>query len=237
MDSVAASAPPPRAPGKPAVLGLAALLGLLGGTAVMVLAGLLARSDLPVFGRALRGNGALVVPVVGAPAVLALGWSALALGLRGDRRRAAGGARLPRLLAVPLAGLATLPLGLVLAFAPLLGRPPVLAAALLAPAVGWALAALAARLGRRGLLAGTALALVLLAAPGSFVLALPLAVVLPLVADGPPPPAGGGAWSAGGLVAACALLLVALLAGLIVGAIGLAALGEYAPAAIARRSG
>ena len=225
MDSVAASAPPPRAPGKPAVLGLAALLGRLGGTAIMALAFVVSRSDLAVFGSTLRGNGALVVPMAGAPAVLALGWSALALGLRADRRRVAGGARLPRLLAVPLAGLATLPLGLVLAYAPLLGRPPVLAAALLAPAVGWALAALATRLGRRGLLAGTALALVLLAVPGSFVLALPLAVVLPLVADGPPPPAGGGAWSAGGLAAACALLLVALLAGLFIGAVSLTALG------------
>jgi hypothetical protein len=226
MDSIATSDLPPRAPSQPAVLGLTALLGLLSGIAIMAFAALVERSDLTVFGLSLRGNGALVVPLVGAPAALATGWSALALGLRAGRRRAAGRAGLPTPLVVPLVGLATLPLGLVLAHAPLFGRPLVIAAALLAPAVGWALAALSARLGRRGLLAGAALALVLLAVPESFFLAVPLAVVLPLVADLPPTSAGGRVWSAGGLAAACALLLVALLVGLIVGAVGLATFGE-----------
>lgn len=98
-----------------------------------------------------------------------------------------------------------------------------LAAALLAPVAGWAIAAQSARLGRRGLLAGGVLALALLAAPGSFPLALPLAVGLPLVAAGPSAPIDGRAWSAGWLVTACALLVAALAAGLIVGAVGLGA--------------
>ncbi len=124
MVGVTASDPPSSVPSKPAVLGLVALLGLLAGLALMALAGLAGRSDLAVLDRPLRGNGALLVPMVGAPTVLATGWSALAMGLRPGRHRVAGRERMPTSLVAALAGLVALLLGLILAHAPILDRPP-----------------------------------------------------------------------------------------------------------------
>ena len=59
-------------------LGLTLLLGLLAGVCVFLVTDALCKTDISGPGWSLRGNGALIVLFAGAPALLALGWVALA---------------------------------------------------------------------------------------------------------------------------------------------------------------
>jgi hypothetical protein len=132
----ATGGPPPAGPGAGGyVLGLLLLFGLflLGGVLVWWLTDLVSRSDISGDGWSLRGNGALIVPVVLGPAIMAAGWAGLAVWLRGQK----GGL----LAAVLAAGLAIVVAGLA-GFAPILwpGIPIPLLMLLLAFGAGLGLA-------------------------------------------------------------------------------------------------
>jgi hypothetical protein len=172
----------------------------------------------------LRGNGALVVPFAGGPALLAGGWTALGLW----RLRAPGWARLGL-----VAGVGALVLALGVVAGPILApqaamqalgpaMPPLVAfiAATLGLALGCWLATRETRLTRGSIAVGLAAGLV------AILVALPLYPVtlalLALTVAGPSlaaqPPAGGSPrvgppWLIGGVFA----LLALLVAGLVVG--------------------
>jgi hypothetical protein len=66
--------------------GLVALLGVIAGVALWVLTIVLSRSRLSGNGWALSGNGALIIPFGIGPAVVAGGWAAIILRMRGHPR-------------------------------------------------------------------------------------------------------------------------------------------------------
>ena len=66
--------------------GLIALLGVIAGVLLWVLTIVLSRSDIAGNGWALSGNGALVIPFGVGPAVVAGGWAAIILRMRGHPR-------------------------------------------------------------------------------------------------------------------------------------------------------
>lgn len=67
----------------PAFTGLIALLGISAGALLWVLTIMVSRSNISGNGWALSGNGALIVPFGLGPAVVAGGWSAIILRMRG----------------------------------------------------------------------------------------------------------------------------------------------------------
>src|SRR5207245_977644 len=56
----------------------------IGGALVWALMDLISRTDISGDGWSLRGNGALIVPVVAGPALMAAGWAALGVWFRGE---------------------------------------------------------------------------------------------------------------------------------------------------------
>jgi hypothetical protein len=66
--------------------GLVAVLGVIAGVALWVLTIVLSRSRLSGNGWALSGNGALIIPFGIGPAVVAGGWAAIILRMRGHPR-------------------------------------------------------------------------------------------------------------------------------------------------------
>jgi hypothetical protein len=70
----------------PGFTGLIALLGLVAGALLWILTIVLGRSNLSGSGWALSGNGALIVPFGLGPAVVAGGWAAIILRMRGHPR-------------------------------------------------------------------------------------------------------------------------------------------------------
>jgi hypothetical protein len=70
----------------PRFTGLVALLGVIAGIALWVLTIVLSRSRLSGNGWALSGNGALIIPFGIGPAVVAGGWAAIILRMRGHPR-------------------------------------------------------------------------------------------------------------------------------------------------------
>src|SRR2546422_2968170 len=70
----------------PSFAGLIALAGVIAGIVLWVLTILLSRSRLSGNGWALSGNGALIIPFGLGPAVVAGGWTAIILRMRGHRR-------------------------------------------------------------------------------------------------------------------------------------------------------
>ena len=82
---------------------LTAVAGGLAGAALWWATDRLSRSDVGGPGWSLRGNGALIVPVLEFPLLLAAGWAALALLARAGRRT-------PRWLLAPGLGLSGLAL-------------------------------------------------------------------------------------------------------------------------------
>jgi hypothetical protein len=70
----------------PGFTGLIALAGLVAGVLLWILTIVLSRSSLSGDGWALSGNGALIVPFGLGPAVVAGGWAAIILRMRGHPR-------------------------------------------------------------------------------------------------------------------------------------------------------
>ncbi len=70
----------------PGFTGLLAVLGLIAGLLLWVLTIVLSRSNISGNGWALSGNGALIIPFGLGPAVVAGGWTAVILRMRGHRR-------------------------------------------------------------------------------------------------------------------------------------------------------
>jgi len=70
----------------PSFAGLIALAGVIAGIVLWVLTIVLGRSRLSGNGWALSGNGALIIPFGLGPAVVAGGWAAIILRMRGHRR-------------------------------------------------------------------------------------------------------------------------------------------------------
>jgi hypothetical protein len=70
----------------PGFTGLVALLGVIAGVLLWVLTIVLSSSRLSGNGWALSGNGALIIPFGIGPAVVAGGWAAIILRMRGHRR-------------------------------------------------------------------------------------------------------------------------------------------------------
>src|SRR5437870_7863980 len=70
----------------PSFAGLIALAGVIAGIVLWVLTIVLSRSRLSGNGWALSGNGALIIPFGLGPAVVAGGWAAIILRMRGHRR-------------------------------------------------------------------------------------------------------------------------------------------------------
>jgi hypothetical protein len=70
----------------PVFTGLIALLGVIAGVCLWILTIVLGRSNLSGNGWALSGNGALIVPFGLGPAVVAGGWAAIILRMRGHPR-------------------------------------------------------------------------------------------------------------------------------------------------------
>ena len=62
------------------------LLGVIAGVLLWVLTIVLSRSNISGNGWALSGNGALIIPFGVGPAVVAGGWTAIILRMRGHRR-------------------------------------------------------------------------------------------------------------------------------------------------------
>jgi hypothetical protein len=71
---------------EPGFTGLIALLGVIAGALLWILTIVLSRSNLSGNGWALSGNGALIIPFGVGPAVVAGGWTAVILRMRGHRR-------------------------------------------------------------------------------------------------------------------------------------------------------
>src|SRR3989442_9379493 len=70
----------------PGFAGLIALLGMIAGVLLWILTIVLSRSNVSGNGWALSGNGALIIPFGVGPAVVAGGWTAIILRMRGHRR-------------------------------------------------------------------------------------------------------------------------------------------------------
>ena len=70
----------------PGFTGLIALLGVIAGFLLWILTAALSRSGLSGDGWSLSGNGALIIPFGLGPAVVAGGWAAIILRMRGHRR-------------------------------------------------------------------------------------------------------------------------------------------------------
>src|SRR6266581_4103688 len=70
----------------PGFTGLLAVLGLMAGLLLWVLTIVLSRSSISGNGWALSGNGALIIPFGIGPAVVAGGWTAIVLRMRGHPR-------------------------------------------------------------------------------------------------------------------------------------------------------
>src|SRR5947209_526134 len=70
----------------PGFTGLIAILGVVAGVLLWILTIVLSRSNLSGNGWALSGNGALIIPFGLGPAVVAGGWAAIILRMRGHRR-------------------------------------------------------------------------------------------------------------------------------------------------------
>src|SRR3989475_1842616 len=70
----------------PSFAGLIALAGVIAGIVLWVLTILLSRSNVSGNGWSLSGNGALIIPFGLGPAVVAGGWTATILRMRGHRR-------------------------------------------------------------------------------------------------------------------------------------------------------
>src|SRR6266852_1443470 len=66
--------------------GILALLGILAGIVLWLLTSFVSRSRLSGKGWSLSGNGALIIPFGLGPAVVAGGWAAIILRMRGHRR-------------------------------------------------------------------------------------------------------------------------------------------------------
>ncbi len=66
--------------------GLIAILGVVAGVLLWILTIVLSRSNISGNGWALSGNGALIIPFGIGPAVVAGGWTAVILRMRGHRR-------------------------------------------------------------------------------------------------------------------------------------------------------
>ena len=66
--------------------GLIAILGVVAGVLLWVVTIVLGRSNISGNGWALSGNGALIIPFGIGPAVVAGGWTAIVLRMRGHRR-------------------------------------------------------------------------------------------------------------------------------------------------------
>jgi N-acetylneuraminic acid mutarotase len=71
-----------------AALALFLILFAIGGVLVWALMDFVSRTDISGDGWSLRGNGALIVPVVAGPALMAAGWATLGLSFRGQRQGA-----------------------------------------------------------------------------------------------------------------------------------------------------
>ena len=210
-----------------AVLLLIVLAGMAAGVGVAAVAVLVSERGpaFTFFGAriSLRGNGALFVPALGLPAVLAGGWSLLAIRLRlgawPERWRLVAGLG-AGMLYVAVSGVASL-------FPPNHGRLVVSAVAVLFALVvlglSLGLAALFACLSPQGVLAGGTVSLMMLGTslpipPNVYWLSPPLVlsalvVALPLLLSTRPPETADRQWPDGWLIAANAALLVGLLAG------------------------
>jgi len=70
----------------PGFAGLITVLGVIAGVLLWILTIVLSRSNLSGNGWALSGNGALIIPFGVGPAVVAGGWTAIILRMRGHRR-------------------------------------------------------------------------------------------------------------------------------------------------------
>jgi hypothetical protein len=70
----------------PGFVGLIALVGALGGVALWILTTAVSRSHISGNGWSLSGNGALIIPFGLGPAVVAGGWAAIILRMRGHPR-------------------------------------------------------------------------------------------------------------------------------------------------------
>jgi hypothetical protein len=70
----------------PTFAGVVAVAGALAGVLLWVLTIVLSRSNISGNGWALTGNGALIIPFGFGPAVVAGGWAAIILRMRGHRR-------------------------------------------------------------------------------------------------------------------------------------------------------
>src|SRR5438552_15922745 len=66
--------------------GWIALLGLLAGVSLWLLTTLLSRTTISGNGWSLTGNGALIIPFGLGPAIVAAGWTAIILRMRGHPR-------------------------------------------------------------------------------------------------------------------------------------------------------
>jgi hypothetical protein len=213
-----------RIRGGGAPLALAALAGLGGGILLAVATHALSLSNIGGANWSLRGNGALVVPFAGGPALLAGGWTALGLWrLRAPgwmRLGLAGGAGALVLALGVVGGPILAPEAVMRALGP--AFPPLVAvvAAALGLALGCWLATRETRLTRGGVVIGLAAGLV------AVLVALPLypltLALLPLAVAGPSlaarSPAGGGPragrlWLIVGALALLAMLVAGLVAG------------------------
>jgi hypothetical protein len=70
----------------PPFVGVLALLGILAGIVIWVLTSLVSRGHISGNGWSLAGNGALIIPFGLGPAIVAGGWAAIILRMRGHRR-------------------------------------------------------------------------------------------------------------------------------------------------------
>ena len=70
----------------PAFTGLIALIGVIAGVALWMMTILVSRSRISGEGWALSGNGALIIPFGLGPAIVAGGWAAIILRMRGHPR-------------------------------------------------------------------------------------------------------------------------------------------------------
>jgi hypothetical protein len=70
----------------PGFTGLIALVGIIAGVVLWILTTVVSRSNISGNGWALSGNGALIIPFGLGPAVVAGGWTAVILRMRGHAR-------------------------------------------------------------------------------------------------------------------------------------------------------
>ena len=112
MDSTQAANSRLSGPSARRLIVLSLLVGIGGGALLLALTVFVSRSDIGGPGWTLGGNGALVVPFAGGPALMAAGWVALALYRKGVPHSRA---------ATALAGASVLVLALLEVFAPVIG--------------------------------------------------------------------------------------------------------------------